>query len=61
LLEGVSIGRAWAEPLPIAAQHIVRSAREGWQLSLSLDHELVNAVPYLANATSLQCGTMQNR
>jgi hypothetical protein len=52
LLVGVSIGPASAEPVPMAAQHVEKSARDGWQLSLSLDDELVNSVPNLANATN---------
>lgn len=41
-----------AEPVPMAAQHQDKSTRDGWQLSLQIDHELVNSVPNLANATN---------
>ena len=36
----------------MAAQHQDKSTRDGWQLSLQIDHELVNSVPNLANATN---------
>jgi MspA len=52
LLVGFAFAPAWAEPVPMAAQHMEKSTRDGWQLSLSLDHELVNSVPNLANATN---------
>jgi hypothetical protein len=51
-LEGVAIAPAWAEPVPMAAQQMEKATRDGWQLSLSLDHELVNSVPNLANANN---------
>lgn len=43
---------AAAEPVPMAAQHQDKATRDGWQLSLQIDHELVNSVPNLANATN---------
>jgi hypothetical protein len=52
LLESVAVSEARAEPVPMTAQHMDKATRDGWQLSLALDHELVNSVPNLANATN---------
>ena len=52
LLEGPAATTAWAEPVPMANQHIEKTTRDGMTLSLTLDHELVNSVPNLANATN---------
>jgi MspA len=52
LLAAVAGAPASAEPVPMAAQHQDKSTRDGWQLSLQIDHELVNSVPNLANATN---------
>lgn len=47
---------AHAEPVAMAAKSYDKVSRDGWQLNIKLDREVVNSVPNLANATNSREG-----
>ncbi|CAN5128477.1 MspA family porin [soil metagenome] len=47
---------AAADPITMAPKSYGKVSRDGWQLNIQLDRELVNSVPNLANATDSREG-----
>jgi len=47
---------AHAEPVNMAPQSYDKTSRDGWQLNIKLDHEVVNSVPNLAAAANSREG-----
>lgn len=47
---------AHAEPVAMASKSYDKVSRDGWQLNIQLDREVVNSIPNLANATNSREG-----
>ncbi|WP_422742694.1 MspA family porin [Mycobacterium sp. WMMD1722] len=47
---------AHAEPVAMASKTYDKLSRDGWQLNIRLDREVVNSIPNLANATNSREG-----
>jgi hypothetical protein len=56
LLAALAGAPAQAEPVDMATQQYSKTTRDGWQLTLSIDNELVNSVPNLAAALNSREG-----
>lgn len=52
----VGVTHAHAEPVPMPPKSFDKVSRDGWQMNIKLERELVNSVPNLANADNSREG-----